>query len=84
MTKLTFSFLKFILPLMNDFNKIFQADESKVGVLVPEMTRLLKKLLCKFVKVRLIKDTPLTDIDFASRENQLSDDLIAVGLDCRS
>lgn len=83
LTKLTFSFLKFVLHLLNNFNKVFQADESQVGRLIPEMTRLLKMFMRKFVKMHLIKSTQLTEVDYSDRQNQLSDDLLAAGMDCR-
>ena len=55
LAKLTLLFLNFILPMMNDFNKLFQADETRISFLLPEMNRLLRKHLVKFVSMRLVK-----------------------------
>ncbi len=63
----------------------FQADETKVGALHPEMDRLLRKLLVKFVPLRLIRgQTDLRTIDFASRTNQHDDETPAVGMAART
>lgn len=47
------------------------------------MTRLLKMFLCKFVGMQIIKCGELTDVNFSDPQNQLLDDMIAVGKDCR-
>ena len=41
---------------MNEFNTAFQADECSIGLLLPEMNRLLRKFLAKFVKMGIIKE----------------------------
>ena len=57
-----------------------QADESRIGSLIPEMNRLLRKFLGKFVRVAVIKScADLTKVD-TCLENQLGDDHLAVGL----
>lgn len=69
-----------MLPLLNDLNKAFQADKLKVGILILEMTRLLRKFMCKFIKMQVIKNADLTEIDFSNRLNQLNDDELAIGM----
>ena len=62
----------------------FQADETKVGPLHPEMDRLLRKLMVKFVPLRLFRgQTDLRTVDFANRTNQHQDDMLAVGMAAR-
>ena len=62
-----------------------QADETKIGCLAPEMNRLLRKLLVKFVRMRHVKaQADVRDVDFASAELQHDDDLLAVGLQART
>ena len=62
-----------------------QADESMVGYLHSEMTRLLRKFLGKFVSTTAIRATnDITQVEFMSAENQLSDDLLAVGMKARN
>ena len=63
----------------------FQADETKVGALQSEMDRLLRKLMVKFVPLRLIRgQTCLRTVDFANRANQHHDDMLAVGMAART
>ncbi|KAK2157424.1 hypothetical protein NP493_1878g00021 [Ridgeia piscesae] len=84
-TKLTLLFLGFILPVLMDFNKLYQADETKVGALLPEMDCLLRKLTVKFVPLCLIRgqQDPRT-VEFTSLENQHTDDNIAIGMPARA
>ena len=63
----------------------FQADETKVGVLIPEMDRLLRKLMVKFVPLRLVRgETVLRRIQFHLRENQHDDNTVAIGMAARA
>ena len=62
-----------------------QADEVRIGKLIPEMTRLLRKFLGKFVKISIIKDcsSDMTKVDL-SVANQLDDEFIAIGMKARA
>ena len=52
-----------------------------MGVLLPEMDRLMRKLLFKFVPLRLIRGQPdLRQLKYDLVENQHPDDMIA--FDC--
>lgn len=63
----------------------FQADETKVGVLLPEMDRLLRKLMVKFVPLRLVRgQTDLREVEFHLRENQHDDATVAIGMAART
>ncbi|KAK2179183.1 hypothetical protein NP493_505g03034 [Ridgeia piscesae] len=68
-TKLTLLFLGFILP----------ADDTKVGALLPEMDRMLRKLMVKFVPLRLIggQQDPRT-VEFTLLDNEHPDDAIGM------
>ncbi|KAK2176476.1 hypothetical protein NP493_662g01031 [Ridgeia piscesae] len=67
-----------------DFNKLFQADETKVGALLPDMDRLLRKLM-KFVTLRLLRgQTDLCEVKFDLRENQHDDTTVAIGMAART
>ncbi|XP_041358913.1 uncharacterized protein LOC121375499 isoform X2 [Gigantopelta aegis] len=81
--QLYFLFLEFILPPLNEFNTTFQADEVKVCFLYQEMEQLLRKYLAKFVTVAVIKGRPVTEVPFQIADNQLPDNLLAVGLKAR-
>jgi len=64
---------------------IFQADETKIGVLANEMDRLLKKFLAKFVQLRHIKgQADLKQIKYETLDLQHDDDTLAVGMPARS
>ncbi|XP_056003345.1 uncharacterized protein LOC125662754 isoform X2 [Ostrea edulis] len=81
---LYFAFLEFVLPILNDFNVMFQAGESMVGFLHTEMVRLLHKLLGKFVTTKTITvQQDITKVDFRCTDNQQDDSRIAVGLTAR-
>ena len=55
------------------------SDETKVGALIPEMDRLLRKLMVKFVPLRLLRgQTDLREVKFDLRENHA-----AVGMAAR-
>ena len=55
LTQLTMRFLHFVLQLLNEFNKLFQTDESQIGGMMEEMDRLLKKFLLKSVEMKYVK-----------------------------
>ena len=58
-----------------------------MGVLIPEMDRLLRKLMVKFVPMRLVRgETDLRWIEFHLRENQQlhDDDKVAIGMAART
>lgn len=62
------------------FFNLFQANAAKIGVLHDQITKLLRKLLGKFVQVKCITSCKdICDVKYNDRENQLSNDLIAVG-----
>jgi len=72
--KAYFMFLSFILEPLNAFNTIFQTDATQIAILIPEMNRLLRLFMAKFVLMRVIKSaTDLTKVSFADRSVQLDD-----------
>ncbi|GFO33333.1 connexin 27.5 [Plakobranchus ocellatus] len=84
MTELVLRFMKYILPIINNFNTVFQADEAKIGCLLPEMDRLLRKFLIKFVQMRHVKAADkLRNLNLNNKDLQHGDDMIAIGLDTR-
>ena len=83
-TKLTLLFLQHILPVLNAFNTVFQADETKIGALLPEMDQLLRKLLVKFIQMKHVKGVDLQQTAFSDTELQHDNETIAVGMAARS
>ena len=83
--KAYFVFLSFILEPLNAFNTIFQTDATQIAILIPDMNRLLRLLMAKFVLMRVIKPaTHMTKMSFADRSVQLDDDILAVGMAMRT
>ena len=75
-----------MFQLLNEFNRLFQNEESKVGVLIPQMDRLLlRKFLIKFVLARHIRDVvDLRTVDFTNHAILHDDPMFAVSLNVRS
>ena len=56
-----------------------------IGVLLPEMDRLLQTFILKFVQMRCVKSgLNLKEVDFKTQENQHQDNKLAVGMNARS
>ena len=78
------------MPLLCSFTAqisivMLQADETKVASLLPEMDRLLRKLLVKFIPLRLIRgQQDLRTVQYTLLENQHPDDNIAIGMPARA
>ena len=79
-TKLTLLFLQHILSVLNAFSTVFQADETKIGALLREMDRLLRKLLVQFIQMKHVKGVDWQQIAFSDRELQQDEETIAVGM----
>jgi len=83
--KAYFMLLSFILEPLNAFNTIFQTDATQIAIFIPEMNRLLRLFMAKFVLMRVIKSaTDLTMVSFADRSVQLNDDILAAGMGMRT
>ncbi|KAG1693352.1 Zinc finger BED domain-containing protein 5 [Nymphon striatum] len=82
---LFYAFLEFVLPILNEFNTTFQAGESMIGIMDAEMTRLLRKLMGRFVTTKVITAaSDITKVDFQKKDNQHGDELLAVGWRARN
>ena len=83
--KAYFHFLSFILQQLNVFNTLFQTDATQIALLMPEMTRLLRLFMAKFIKMRTIKAVDdLTTVSSSDPSQQLDDDTIAVDMKTRT
>lgn len=75
-------FLQAVLPQFERFEKLFQAQGSRIHLLHAEMCELLRNLMAQFVSPKKLEDATtaccLLKIDFG-RENQLSDNNLAIG-----
>ena len=82
---MTLLFLQYVLPFLNEFNRLFQNQDSKVGILIQEMDQLLRKLRGKFVQIRHIRNVvDLCTINFNDRFVQHDDSTVAISLKVRS
>ena len=72
------------LTVLNAFSTVFQTDETKIGALLPEMDRLLRKLLVQFIQMKHVKGMDLQQIAFSDRELQQDEETIAVRMAARS
>ena len=71
------------LTVLNAFSTVFQTDETKIGALLPEMDRLLRKLLVQFIQMKHVKGVDLQQIAFSDRELQQDQETIAVRMAAR-
>ncbi|MGH0138447.1 UNVERIFIED_CONTAM: hypothetical protein FKN15_028954 [Acipenser sinensis] len=67
-----------IPPVLNNFNKLFQATEMKIGALLLEMDCLLRKFLVNFIQKKHIQEQDLRKINLVDRDLQHDDDTISV------
>ncbi|XP_036142243.1 uncharacterized protein LOC118645406 [Monomorium pharaonis] len=76
--KLTFQFLKFVLPLFCDLNLLFQAESFQLHNIYQSMYTTYVTILEFFIKPDLIKVDPL-GINYNDAQNYLSLDEIYLG-----
>lgn len=84
MTELHLLFMQSVSPIFTNANKFLQREEPLIHLLRPHLMSLFKKLLCKFVKPRIItaagNDVHLADFH---GPNQLENERIVIGFTTR-
>ena len=79
-TEVYLLFYHAVLPVFTRFNLLLQREDPCIHILHSQCVELLRKLLSKFVKVAVIKEaTHLAEIDYHTKENQLTDDTLFIG-----
>ena len=79
-TEVYLLFYHAILPVFTPFNLLPQREDPCIHILHSQCVELLRKPLSKFVKVAVIKEaTHLAEIDYHTKENQLTDDTLFIG-----
>ena len=77
-TEVYLLFLQSILPVFTNANQLLQREEPLTHILQPQLTKLLKIVLTKFVKPSVIASClqagTLLSVDFNNPDNQVSDD----------
>ena len=83
MTEVYLLFFQSIMPSFTHCNQFLQREEPLIHVLQPQLARMLRNILAKFVKPSVIAEYlragTLTSIDFKNDENHASNDCLSVG-----
>lgn len=75
-TKAYFCFLNHVLPIFNNFNKLFQSDKLLLPVLYEECRRMFRLLCGNFIKECELSENNLVNIDVYNLKNLLDIDNI--------
>lgn len=78
-TLLYLEFLSYILPVINNPNRLFQRENPSIHVLHREMERLVKVILDCFVKPEYIKDFEINEILYQDPDNCVNLDEMYLG-----
>ena len=83
MTEVYQLFFQSIMPSFTHCNQFLQREEPLIHVLQPQLAKMLRNILTKFVKPLVIPEHlragTLTSIDFKNNENHVSNDCLSVG-----
>lgn len=70
-----FSFLKYILGIINKINRVFQSETAQIHILYEQMESLFKTVVTNFLKPEAIKCDKIILIDFINPKNFLENDI---------
>ena len=83
LTEVYLLFFQSVLPVFTHDNQLLQREEPLIHILQPQLTKLLKNVLAKFVNPPVIASClqagTLSSIDFTNPDNQVSDDKLVIG-----
>ncbi|CAB4036850.1 PREDICTED: uncharacterized protein LOC107326933 [Paramuricea clavata] len=83
MTEVYLLFFQSIMPSFTHCNQFLQQEEPLIHVLQPQLERMLRNILAKFVKASVIAEHlragTLTSIDFKNDENHVGNNCLSVG-----
>lgn len=79
--QLYFYFLKYILRLINNVNKLFQSESVQIQNVYSELSRLLKTVLTNFVKEEYVDNFEIQS--FNNEDIFLSKDEVYLGIDVK-
>ena len=84
LTEVYLMFLQSVLPTFTHMNQFLQRDEPLIHVLQPQLTKLLKRVLGKFLKApvlaKAVADDKLAEINFMDMENQVDNKELVIGM----
>lgn len=75
------AFLKFILPLFNEFNMLFQSEKVLFPVIARESRRFIKRLCAKFVERSFLDDENFVTLNVRNSRVLLPSNKIQLGAD---
>ena len=84
MTEVYLMFFQSVLPCFTHCNQFLQREEPLIHVLQPQLEKLLKNILAKFIKPAVIaeglkKDDRLLSVDFKDKANHVTNDNLVIG-----
>lgn len=74
------SFLKYVLPILNNKNKMFQGESTEIHILYVEMERLLKIIMSNFVKSDVLQNNNIFLTDYKNSLNFLDYQNVYLGI----
>ena len=84
LTEVYLMFLESVLPTFTHMNQLLQRDEPLIHVLHPQLTKLLKRVLGKYLKpsilAKAVADQKLAEVNFKALENQVNDVDLVIGM----
>ena len=84
MTEVYLMFFQSVLPCFTHCNQFLQREEPLINVLRPQLEKLLKNILAKFIKPAVIaeslrKDDGLQSVDFNDKANHVTNSNLVIG-----
>ena len=82
-TEVYLMFLQSVLPSFTHCNQFLQREEPLIHVLQPQLAKLVKNILAKFVQpavlAKCLKEGGLSSVDFKNSKNHVSDEKLVIG-----
>lgn len=74
------TFLHFVISSFEELNSTLQSASPQIHMLLELMMDLLKQLFTRFVKPKIIKSSPLLEVQYHLVQNQREDDELVIGV----
>ncbi|XP_046802985.1 uncharacterized protein LOC124418983 [Lucilia cuprina] len=81
--KIYLCFLKYILGIINNINKMFQSETTEIQNLYDQMQKLLKTVLSNFIKLDLLKNDKFYLLNYKDEQNILDYNEVYLGVYAR-
>ncbi|CAI6355787.1 unnamed protein product [Macrosiphum euphorbiae] len=80
-TKAYLLFLKYVLNIMNSFNALFQSKTVLIHKITEASENILKDFCSNFIKLEVLSNSDIKNIDVADPNNYLPSKSINLGID---